>query len=66
MYLCIVEQAGAVLVHRNLPCTREAFEIVISPYREQVVVAVQCIFSWYWIADLCTELGVAFVLGHAL
>jgi transposase len=66
MYVCIVDQAGAVLVHRNLPCTREAFENVISPYREQVVVAVECIFSWYWIADLCTELGVALVLGHAL
>lgn len=26
----------------------------------------KCIFSWYWIADLCSELGVAFVLGHAL
>lgn len=66
MYVCIVDQAGAVLVHRNLPCTREAFQNVISPYREQLVVAVECIFSWYWIADLCAELGVAFVLGHAL
>jgi transposase len=39
---------------------------VIGPYRGEVVVCVECIFSWYWIADLCSELGVAFVLGHAL
>jgi len=24
------------------------------------------VFVWYWIADLCTRLGVTFVLGHAL
>jgi len=23
-------------------------------------------FSWYWIADLCAQLDIAFVLGHAL
>ena len=66
MYVCILEQSGAVVVHRNLPTTREAFEGVIGPFRGEVVVCVECIFSWYWIADLCSELGIAFVLGHAL
>jgi len=27
---------------------------------------VECIFTWYWIADLCSEEGIPFVLGHAL
>jgi len=27
---------------------------------------VECIFTWYWIADLCRQQGFAFVLGHAL
>ena len=66
MYVCVLDQSGGVLVHRNLPTTREAFEGVIAPFRGEVVVCVECIFSWYWIADLCSELGVAFVLGHAL
>jgi transposase len=30
------------------------------------VVAVECIFTWYWLADLCAQEGIAFVLGHAL
>jgi transposase len=66
MYVCVLDQAGTVLVHRNLATRREVFAALIAPYREDVVVAVECIFSWYWIADLCSELGVAFVLGHAL
>ncbi len=28
--------------------------------------AVECIFNWYWLADLCGKEGIAFVLGHAL
>jgi transposase len=30
------------------------------------VVCVECIFTWYWLADLCTHEGIPFVLGHAL
>ena len=28
--------------------------------------AVECIFTWYWLADLCAAEGLSFVLGHAL
>jgi transposase len=31
-----------------------------------VVVGVECIFTWYWLADLCQKEGIAFVLGQAL
>ena len=34
--------------------------------RSWPVVAVECIFTWYWLADLCAREGIAFVLGHAL
>jgi hypothetical protein len=43
-----------------------SFEAPIAAYREDLVVAVECAFCWYWIADLCGKLGVGFVLGHAL
>ena len=66
MYVCILDQHGTKLVHKNLPTTPEAFLRVIAPYREDVVVAVECIFTWYWLADLCQKEGIAFVLGHAL
>ena len=66
MYVCILDQSGTILVHKNLPTTPEAFLRVIAPYREDLVVAVECIFTWYWLADLCAREGIAFVLGHAL
>ncbi len=39
---------------------------IIKPYREDVAVAVECIFTWYWLADLCHAEKIPFVLGHAL
>ena len=66
MYVCILDQAGTILVHKNLPTTPQAFLRIIAPYREDVVIAVECLFTWYWLADLCSKEGMAFVLGHAL
>jgi len=46
MYVCILDQSGTLLVHKHLPTTPAAFLRVIAPYREDVVVAVECIFTW--------------------
>jgi transposase len=66
MYVCILDQAGTILVQKNLPTTPEAFLRIIAPYREDVVVGVEGMFTWYWLADLGNKEGIAFVLGHAL
>jgi transposase len=66
MYVCLLDQAGTKLVHKNVVATPEAFLRVVAPYRDDLVVAVECIFTWYWLADLCAQEGIAFVLGHAL
>ena len=66
MYICILDSAGQVLVHRNAKSTPEAFLEIVAPYREDLVVAAECMFTWYWLADLCAVEGIAFVLGHAL
>jgi transposase len=44
----------------------EAFLRAIAPYRPDIVVAVECMFTWYWLADLCADEDIPFVLGHAL
>ena len=66
MYVCILDQNGTKLVHKNLPTTPEAFLRLIAPYREDLVVGVECMFTWYWLADLCQKERIPFVLGHAL
>ena len=66
MYVCILDGAGQVLVHRNVKSTPEALLELVAPYRDDLVVAAECMFTWYWLADVCATEGIAFVLGHAL
>ncbi len=66
MYVCILDTAGEIRIHRNIDTDRKTFLKVIEPYRENIVVAVECMFTWYWIADLCVQKNIPFVLGHAL
>jgi hypothetical protein len=66
MYVCILDQAGTILLHENLASDPKAFRKAIAPYRDGLVVAAECMFAWYWLADLCQDEGIAFVLGHAL
>jgi transposase len=66
MYVCILDQNSELLVHRTMQTSPEAFLNVIAPYRPGMVVAGECLFPWYWLADLCADAGIPFVLGHAL
>jgi transposase len=66
MYLCILNQDGEIVLHRNMKAAQEPFLKAVAPYRDGLVVAVECIFTWYWLADLCAQEGIPFVLGHAL
>jgi len=66
MYVCVIDQAGSVLVHRNIPTEPGRLLSILAPYREDVVVGVECMFCWYWLSDLCVDEGIPFVLGHAL
>jgi transposase len=66
MYLCILDHAGNIVLHEDLPAEPAAFLEAIAPYRNGLVVACECLLCWYWLADLCHAENIAFVLGHAL
>lgn len=66
LYVCVLEQKGELLLHKNIKANPKALIKLITPYREDLVIGVECMFSWYWVADLCRDQGIAFVLGHAL
>ena len=66
IYVCILDSHGEILVHRNMSAGPESFLKAIEQYRDDIVVAAECMFSWYWLADLCAAENIPFVLGHAL
>jgi len=42
MYLCILNQNGEIVCHRNIRTDPGIFLETIAPYREDIVVAVEC------------------------
>jgi transposase len=66
MHLCVLDAQGNVVCDINLPCRPDAFLAAIAPFRPDVIVGVECLFAWYWLADLCAQEKIPFVIGHAL
>jgi transposase len=66
MYVCILDRQGKVRAHQNIKTNPGSFLKLIAPFTEDLVVGVECVFCWYWLADLCDNYEIEFVLGHAL
>jgi transposase len=65
LYLVVLDHAGAVRLRRNLPARPDAFLAAVAPFRPDLVVACECVHTWYWLADLCAAQGIPFLLGDA-
>ena len=66
LHLCVLDQQGAVVCDKNLPARPEPLLDALAPFRDDVVLAAECMFAWYWVADRCATEKIPFVLGHAL
>lgn len=66
MYLCIMDSKGDIKFHKNLKTSPGALKKAIKPYLDNLVIGVECMFSWYWVADFCDDNNITFILGHAL
>jgi transposase len=67
MYVCVIDAAGKTVVHKNVKaCAEDFLMTIMTPRREDLVVAVEATFNWYWLADVCRDYCIPFVLGHPL
>ncbi len=66
LYVHVLDDAGRTRLEQELPASPHPFLDVIAPFRPGLVVGCECMFAWYWLADLCERQAIPFVLGHAL
>jgi transposase len=62
----ILDDQGRTVFADTLAASPHAFLQAVEPFLDGLVVACECMFAWYWLADLCAEQQIPFVLGHAL
>ncbi len=65
LFVHICDPAGHTCFEKNLPAQPAAFLDAVAPF-PGLVVGCECMFAWYWLADLCERERIPFVLGHAL
>jgi transposase len=65
LFLVLLDQQGQTRYARNLPAAPQPFRKALQPFRPHLLVACECMPSWYWLADTCRDDHIAFVLGHA-
>jgi transposase len=66
MFTHILDRKGKTVFEQDLAADPAEFLWAIKPYLKNLVVGCECMFAWYWLADLCEEEKIPFVLGHAL
>ena len=66
MFTHVLAADGRTAFEKDLPADPAAFLDAIEPFRPDLVVGAECMFSWYWLADLCEAEKIPFALGHAL
>ena len=66
LYTHVLDHKGRTVFEQDLPADPAVFLKAVKPYRKDLVVGCECMFAWYWLADLCEDEGIPFALGHAL
>ena len=66
LYVCILDQEGKTCCHKEISAAPDKLNDLLEPYIGNIVVGVECMHCWYWVSDFCEDIGVDFILGHAL
>jgi transposase len=66
MFIHVLDHQGQTRFARDLPAGPDVFRDAVAPFRDGLVVGCECMFAWYWLADLCEDEAIPFTLGHAL
>ena len=66
MFTHVLDHGGATVFAKDLAANPQIFLDAVAPFRQGLVVGCECMFAWYWLADLCEDESIPFTLGHAL
>lgn len=65
LHLCILDAKGTIVKDVNVAANPDAFLAAIAAFRHDLVVGCECMFAWYWLADLCQTEKIPLLVGHA-
>jgi len=55
MYVCVIKDKGEMKVHKDIKTDADELLSLLAPFLGDIIVGVECVFCWYWLADLCAK-----------
>ena len=52
MYVCILDSKGQVVLHENMKANPKALAKAIKLFRDDLIIAVECMFARYWVESI--------------
>jgi hypothetical protein len=46
LYLCVLDPDRQIVLHRRVVCDEKKLLRMLEPYREDLVIGVECMFKW--------------------
>src|SRR5689334_5232490 len=62
----VLDHKRKTVFEKDLPADPDEFLHAITHYHKNIVVGCECMFAWYWLADLCADEKIPFALRHGL
>ena len=53
LFVHVLDHTGCTRLEQDIPASPQVFLDAVKPYRDGLVVGCECMFAWYWLADLC-------------
>ncbi len=66
MYVFVINSKGEVKVHKNIKTDPDELLSLLKTFLDDIIIGVECVFYWYWLADFYAKQNIPFTLGHAL
>ncbi len=60
MYVCILDSEGEVVFHKDIKSRPDVLMNAITSFFNELVIAVECMFSWYWVSAFSEDNNIIF------
>ena len=64
-FITTLDDSGRKVKAKNLPTDPEQIQQYFARLPGEHRAVVECTTGWYWLSDLCQELGIKLILAHA-
>jgi transposase len=65
LQICVLDDQGRAVLEKRVPCCLAKVQETLSPFGDEVTIAIESTYNWYWLVDGLMLAGYDVRLAHA-